>query len=65
MSGRGAGDRVPYCLRVTPRVQVAHFPEDFLCADTRRPSMAEVLAMRRACKHLSTRPSVFVGLTCL
>ena len=28
MSGRGAGDRVPYCLRVTPRVQVAHFPAD-------------------------------------
>ena len=35
---RGAGGRVPYCLRVIPRVQVAHCPADLLYADTRRPS---------------------------
>ena len=50
-------------LRVIPRVQVAHCPADLLYADTRRPSDGEVLAWRRACRHLSTRPSVFVGLT--
>eukprot|EP00964_Phaeocystis_antarctica_P031191 scaffold17665_cov61-Phaeocystis_antarctica.AAC.2 len=42
LSGRGAGGRVPYCLRVIPRVQVAHCPADLLYADTRRPSDGEV-----------------------
>ena len=36
LSGRGAGGWVPYCLRVTPRVQAAHCPADLLYADTRR-----------------------------
>eukprot|EP00964_Phaeocystis_antarctica_P076212 scaffold47112_cov33-Phaeocystis_antarctica.AAC.1 len=42
LSGRGAGGRVPYCLRVIPRVQVAHCPVGLLYADTRRPSDGEV-----------------------
>ena len=42
LSGRGAGGRVPYCLRVIPRVQAAHCPADLLYADTRRPSDGEV-----------------------